>query len=347
MIFGHIQPKNIAAWSAITALAWLLAIGSYSFVWAVDVIQLKNGDQVSGDILSMEDRVLTVETDYADIIKIDWDDVKGLISDEPIWVSFHEEAVIPEGVGIREGDRLIVFRLDPDSPVQLDKVKTINLFELSYRGTLSIGGSFTSGNTDTQATNASGILTINKGWHRIILDGRANRGKADGELTAKNGSLSARWDYFLTRRAYIPVINFSEYDQFQNLSYRSTSIVGGGYDVLDKRANFLTVSAGPTAIYENFSTEPSTITAGFSWLARWEMEFLQGDLKVWHNHIGTRNFGRGDAVRIYAVQGIRVEIYKDLSVNLEYNVRYNSEPAEDRKTTDSTIILGLSLDIQG
>jgi len=107
MTFCHIQPKDIVAWSAITTLAWLLAIGSYSVVWAVDVIQLKNGDQVSGDILSMEDRVLIVDTDYAKIIKIDWDDVKGLNSDEPIWVSFHDGAVILDGVGVREGDRLI------------------------------------------------------------------------------------------------------------------------------------------------------------------------------------------------------------------------------------------------
>ncbi|MCA9423051.1 MAG: hypothetical protein KC592_18675, partial [Nitrospira sp.] len=67
MIFWHFQPKNIAAWSAVMTLAWLLSIGGYSVVWAVDVIKLKNGDQVSGDILSMEDTVLTVDTDYADI----------------------------------------------------------------------------------------------------------------------------------------------------------------------------------------------------------------------------------------------------------------------------------------
>jgi len=347
MIFGHIQLKDIASWSAIMLLAWLLLIGSYSVGLAVDVIQLKNGDQVSGDILSMEETVLTVDTDYADILKIDWDDVKGLISDEPIWVSFHDGAIIPDEVGIREGDRLIVFRLDPDGPIQLDKIKAINLFELSYRGSFTLGGSVTSGNTDTQAINGSGTLTINKGWHRIILDGRANRGEADGKLTAKNGALNSRWDYFLSKRAYMPVINFSEYDKFQKLTYRTTTVVGAGYDLLDKRANFLTAAAGPTVIYENYSTQAATVIAGLSWLARWELEFLKGDLKLWHHHIGTRDIGRDNAVRVNAVQGISAKIYKDLSVSLEYNVRYNSQPADDRKTTDSTIIFGLTLDIQG
>ncbi|MCW5785433.1 MAG: hypothetical protein KIT39_19145 [Nitrospirales bacterium] len=70
--------------------------------------------------------------------------------------------MIPDGVGVRDGDRLILFRLDPGGPVQLDKIKTINLFEMSYRGNIGLGGSATSGNTSTETINASGTLTVNK-----------------------------------------------------------------------------------------------------------------------------------------------------------------------------------------
>jgi putative salt-induced outer membrane protein YdiY len=77
------------------------------------------------------------------------------------------------------------------------------------------------------------------------------------------------------------------------------------------------------------------------------LEFLGGDLKLWHDHIGTRDIGRDDPVRVNANQGISVTIYEGLSIRFEYNVRYNSKPADDRKTTDSTIIFGLSLDILG
>jgi len=334
-------------WLALCFALGIVNLIDPSPVSAADVILLKNGDRVSGEIITMEDTVLTVDTDYADVINIDWDDVNGLTSDKPLWVSFHDGAVIPEGVGVRAGDRLILFRLEPDGPIPLNKIKTINLFELSYRGNIGLGGSATSGNTSTETINASGTLTVNKGWHRIILDGRANRGKAQGEINAQNANLNTRWDYFLMERAYIPFINFLEYDKFQNLSLRSTSIIGLGYDILDRRANFLTFAAGPTAVYENFSTEPSTLTAGFSWQTRWDLEFLGGDLKLWHNHMATRDIGRDDAVRLSANQGVSVKIYKDLSIRFEYNIRYNSKPAEDRKTTDTTIIFGLSLDLLG
>ncbi len=314
---------------------------------AADVILLKNGDRVSGEIITMEDTVLSVDTDYADVIYIDWDDVDGLTSEKPLWVSFHEDAVIPDDIGVRDGDRLILFRLEPGGSIQLGQIKTINLFELSYRGLLSLGGSATSGNTDTQSLNASGTLTVYKGWHRFIIDGRANRGKAQGEVNAQNASLNSRWDYFLTKRAYIPFINFLEYDKFQSLSLRSTTIIGAGYDILDHRANFLTVAAGPNIVYQDFTSEPSQIIPGFSWQTRWNLEFFKGDLKFWHDHTGTRDIGHDNATRLTANQGVSVTIYNDLSIRFEYNVGYNSKPAENRKSTDTTITFGLSLDFLG
>ena len=105
--------------------------------------------------------------------------------------------------------------------------------------------------------------------------------------------------------------------------------------------------AGPTAVHENFTSKPSTVTPGLSWQVRWDLEFLGGDLKLWHNHLGTQDIGQGNAVRLNAKQGISVGFYKDLSIRLEYYMRYNSQPAEDRKSTDTTIIFGLGLDLLG
>lgn len=215
---------------------------------ATDVMLFKNGDCVSGDSITMEETVLTIHTDYADVIKIDWDDVSELISEKPLWVACHDGAVIPDDVGVRDGDGLILFRLEPGAPVQLDNIKASNLVELSYPGNIGLGGA-TSGNTSTETINASGTLMVNKGWHRFILDGRANRGKADGKITAQNTALNTRWDYFLSKRPYIPFINFLEYDKFQDLFFRSATVIGAGYDILDRR---------PTSVHLRYT--PGTIT---------------------------------------------------------------------------------------
>ena len=97
MIHFSLQAREAAAWKTMLLAVCALVFRTLSESWATDVIQLKNGDRVSGDIITMEDTVLTVDTDYADVIKIDWDDVDGLTSDKPLWVAFHDGAVIPDG----------------------------------------------------------------------------------------------------------------------------------------------------------------------------------------------------------------------------------------------------------
>ncbi|WP_447965409.1 hypothetical protein [Nitrospira sp. Ecomares 2.1] len=73
-----------------------------------DVVFLENGDRVSGDLIAFDDTVLAIDTDYADIVNIDCDDVAGLTPDSPLWLAFHDGAIIPDGLGTRDGDRLIL-----------------------------------------------------------------------------------------------------------------------------------------------------------------------------------------------------------------------------------------------
>jgi hypothetical protein len=106
------------AWIALSLALVMWSVWGTMAVHAADVILLKNGDRVSGDIITMEDTVLTVDTDYADVIKIDWDDVDGLTSDKPLWVSFHEGAVIPTEVvwGLAEASPPGTLTLNPSMP---------------------------------------------------------------------------------------------------------------------------------------------------------------------------------------------------------------------------------------
>lgn len=142
MTLWHFQPNNIPPCSVIMTLARILASASSSFVWTADVIQLKNGARFPGAFFRWKIRVLTVDADYTDIIKIDRDDVNGPTSDKPLWVSFHKGRSFWMS-SVSGGDRLILFRLKPVAPVPLNRIKTINLFDLSYRGTVSLGGSVT------------------------------------------------------------------------------------------------------------------------------------------------------------------------------------------------------------
>ena len=141
----------------ILAILWLPILAPA--VSRADEVILKSGDPVHGKILGMEDEQLEIDTDFAGKIKIDWEDIQSLTSDRRLFLIFYSEAEIPEGVGIRDGDQLIVTKLEAGGPIRFSDVKAINARALYYRGNLNVGGNYTSGNTETQALNLSGSYT--------------------------------------------------------------------------------------------------------------------------------------------------------------------------------------------
>jgi putative salt-induced outer membrane protein YdiY len=312
-----------------------------------DVVVLKNGDRITGRIIKMESKRLEIDVSFADIIKIKWDDIQSITSEQAMSVKLYGEVDLPEDAGERRVDRLIVYTLGAGGAIPLQDVRAINFAEHDYRGYLSAGGNQTSGNTKTQALNISGNLTYRRLEHRYYLDGKYNRAQADGEDTANNAAFSLRYDYFLTRRGYVGGFNLAETDQFQDLSLRDTSGVVLGYDLLDREHHNLTIAAGPAAVYQDFTSDPATVTPSATGLLRYQFMLRGDDVVFFQKTQAFKDLGHGAATRVNADQGFRVSILNtNWSVNLEYDIRYNSLPVSGKQTLDTNIIFGFSYDLK-
>lgn len=310
------------------------------------VVVLKNGDRITGRIVKMESKRLEIDVPFSDIIKIKWDDVQSITSERPMSVKLYGEVDIPEDAGERRLDRLIVSTLGIDGAIRLQDVRAINFAENDYRGYISAGGNQTSGNTKTEALNISGNLTYRRLEHRYNLDGKYNRAQADGEDTANNAAFNVKYDYFLTRRVYVGGFNLAETDQFQDLNLRDTGGLLLGYDLLDREHHNLTIAAGPAGVYQDFTTDPATVTPSTTGLLRYEFMFRGDDVIIFHKSQAFRDLGHGSATRVNADQGFRVKFTNNWRINFEYDIRYNSEPVADKKTVDTNIIFGFSYDLK-
>ncbi|MDN5940271.1 MAG: DUF481 domain-containing protein [Nitrospira sp.] len=310
------------------------------------VVVLKSGDRISGRIVKMEKERLEIDPPFSDIIKIKWADVQSITSERPMSVKLYGELPLPENAGEQRLDRIIVYWLGEGGTIKLEDVRAINFAENDYRGYISVGGNQTSGNSETQALNVSGNLIYRRLEHRYTLDGKYNRGQADGTDTANNGAFSIKYDYFLAPRIYMGALNLVESDQFQDLSLRNTSGLILGYDLLDREHHNLTIAAGPAAVYQDYTTEPATITPSMAGILRYQYMIRGDDVIFFQQTQGFKDLGHGSATRVNADQGIRVKITKNWRVNFEYDLRYNSLPVEGRKAVDTTIIFGFSYDFK-
>ena len=308
-----------------------------------DRIVLRNGDRITGEIISMEENMLKVKTFYAGKIMIQWEDVASIVAQKPLSVEIREkehDSVTDDFPTIM---RLTVNSLTGKEGIPLERVERINVPKYRYTGTTDIGGNRTEGNTDTTAFNASAETTIWSRRHRLDLSGKYAFSQADGIDTANNARGTLRYDYFLTKRLFVTASEFLEQDQLQELDLRSTSGVGIGYQVIDTPVHRLSGYIGPAFVYEQFRQSQATKTSTFTWDIEWEFELFTDHLRAFHKQAGFRDVAgdRNDALRWIAEQGLRITLHADLYLKLAYDFRFNSDPAPGRKKSDQAFIWGV------
>jgi putative salt-induced outer membrane protein YdiY len=313
-------------------------------VWSDDV-SLKNGDRLTGEVVKMQEETLILKTTYGGEIKIAWKEIQGLISTNPLRLQLRDGSVLRGRVSSPAPNQAIVTGepFGSSAAMSLSDIQAINPPPpVVYTGALNFGGNITAGNTQTTALNASVRFTARAKRQRFGLEAKYNYGEVDGKISARNSLLGLNYDFFVTKKVYPTVFILFEQDTFQDLSLRSTAGAGIGYQFLDTVRTKLSGDLGMAYANENFRTQPDTGTASGRWSVTLNHEFIPDRLIFFHHHEGFYDVKAPNAYRIRADQGVRLPIYKGLSLNLEFNMRYNSNPAPGRKTTDQAYIIGIS-----
>ncbi len=312
-----------------------------------DEVLLSNGDRLSGQIMKMEDDVLTLRTNYGGEIKITWGEVRNLKSDKPITLKVpgKSNGIVSDFL-IGGYDFIEVNDLSPDNPVPLANIRGINIGYVQYQGNFTLGGNSTSGNTSTKAVNGAARLTVRADRHRLFVEAKYNYGDADGRLTARNSMAQAKYDYFISKKVFLDAFGLWEKDTFQNLQFRNTLGAGIGYQFFDTGLTSLSTSVGLGYVSEHFTTTPQTQTPSSRWGVRFQHKLIPDRLTIFHKHDGFYDLSHGNGMRINADTGLRVFVYKDFYFNLEYDLRLNTQPAPGRQKLDEAFIFGIGYELK-
>ena len=317
-------------------------------VWA-DEVHLANGDLLTGTIVKLEGGSLTLNTTYAGDINIDWKEVRGLSSQEPLTIEIGEGAQFRGTVELAEPGQVRI--LDPETgsirPVSVASIQAINPPpEFRYKGETSLGGNQLSGNTDTAALNFSTLWTFSLRQHRLVLGGKYNYSEAGGSVTARNARANIGYKYFFYKKMFLDLDQLFEQDTFQDLTLRSTTTVAIGYQFLDTARHKLEGSGGLGYVYQDFTTEPTAKDPTARWSLRWEWSAVPDRVVIFHRQQGFRDVGSDSkALRWNADQGVKITVYKKLYLNFEFDFRFNSKPAGGRQKTDEAIIYSLGWEV--
>ncbi|GJL51549.1 MAG: hypothetical protein NPIRA01_27760 [Nitrospirales bacterium] len=314
---------------------------------------------MTGTIVRMEEGALIFKTTYGGEFSLDWSVIEGLSSANPLTIELLDGSRIRGSVVTSDPEEVIM--VDPkeivtpkeEPPVKLQKIPLSMIASINplpvfrYSGNTSLGGNRTAGNSSTQAVNASLDWTFRfRKAHRAGFGGQYNYGEANEIVTARNSRGRFNYDYFVSEKVFLNFDELFEQDSFQDLTVRSSTTVGLGYQVFDEEEHSLSAVVGPGYVLQDFRSRKTIQNPTALWAVDWKYWLISNGVEVFLNHQGFQDFGKqSTAVRINSQQGLRIKLNQYMYVTFEYDIRFNSQPLFGNKKLDEALIFGIGLDV--
>ena len=329
-------------WRVFVGLALVLLTQGLAFA---DLVVMKNGDRLSGTILTLAEGLLELETDYAGVIKLQAAQIAEVSSEQPHELRLTSGEVLKGALTPMEGQRLQVGASADRAATVVDWAQVAALNPPApqpsrWQGDLTLGGTMKSGNTDSRETTvaASGVRRTDR--DRISLKLRYSYGEEDGERTAENTYGAMKYDYFVTKKLYTFLSLEFLIDQFKDLNLRTVVGPGLGYQLLDEEDRALALEAGVAYFNEDRDTaeDESWLTARlganlyyrlFDWLV------FRDDLLVYPS------LETGGEYQLRNEASLSTALSSSWALNFTNIYEHDSQPAEGVDSDDLTWILGL------
>lgn len=213
----------------------------------------------------------------------------------------------------------------------------------TWKGNVGAGISMKDGNTESTSINLKGEYTSERKRDNIYFNALAlyevvtNKDTDVDEETVNEQRATAKYEYKHTLRLYSFFNQYFEHDEIENLNYRLISSPGIGYRFVLKDALKYKAEAGPSYARERFQRgileESLGIRVGqyFDWkilpttafYAKAEYVQSAEDSADW---------------RLDSSMGIKHNLTKSLSLNLELLDQYDNTPGVDKEKEDRAVI---------
>jgi putative salt-induced outer membrane protein YdiY len=322
-----------------------LIIACFTIPTIADEIVLKNGDRISGRTTRLQDGKLTIETDYAETVVVDWDQVIMLKTDTPLHVTF------PDGTSRKTSALFYREGMDADLPEeeagQLERIEAGRVAGLSVKPgprvkistNVNAGLSQERGNTDTDTYYVNADLVARSQKQRFTFVGELSNEKTDGVNTSESWQAIGKYDYFLSPKWFLYGSALFENDRFADLNLRSTLGAGGGYQIFESDPLNLSIALGPSYVNEDFIAAEDDDYFAAQWILNYDQAFFDKLFQLFHSDLATVGLEDIDQWQVKTRQGLRFFLYKGLTWTLQYNYDYNNSPSEAaEKKWDSKLL---------
>ena len=342
-------------------MACMLLLGIANITLADQVI-LKNGDIISGRVVSKSGDVLTFNTSYAGDIRISWKEVSTLSTDQPVATLLDDDSYLNTSLLPAERGSVRVTVRDTPEPGEFDhqpiENKAYGLDDIlyinptpeesgrgyRYSGRANLAFTDTSGNSDNQQLHVDAEIQKRARAWRYTLGGETNRAKDQNLTSVSNRRLYGSYDSFFTGSDFLYVHGALENDRFRDIRLRSVAGVGYGYQVYETETTKLSLKGGPDLV----SVERYDAANEFFGALGWHVDFTHKTdyftttpIEIFHAQDGYRGLNSDGDILLKTRTGVRIPLREGFIATAQYNFDWESNPAPDRLNADRKLLIGI------
>jgi putative salt-induced outer membrane protein YdiY len=302
---------------------------------AADEVRLKNGDRLTGTVVSLDKGVLKFDTGHG-VLDLRWADVTALGVVNPIIVTVTGQPAQTVTMVIGDNGQVT---LQPGAAIALADVVALVRPEppLKITGGANAGVLRTSGNTDVSSLRLDGEVVAKAGRNRYSGSGVVNRTSDGDDETARNATASARYDRFFSRRVYANASSIFTNDKFRDVDLRTALGLGLGYQLADNERFKVGVEGGYGYVNEDFGVAEDDSYHALRETLSADAYFGAKRLVLFHRNDVFFGVTGEDNLFVQTRNGARVALVGGLVATLQYDIDYDRSPSPGRKNSDQAV----------
>ena len=340
-------------------IAIMFAAAGVAFVASADVIELKDGDRLTGTVKTIaSDGTVTFASKYAGEVKVKAADIVKLQSDTEVELQFKDDDRDNEKGFVSvatPGEYTFAPAGAPSRKLDLNELNAVNPEESTWHGAANISLAAARGNSYGSSGAINGNISRRFKRDRVSADAsystaRSGKEKSKTSKTEDRIVANVQHDHFWLSKLYTYENGKYEHDRQQNLEWRFRLGAGLGYQWLDGR-NFESIGKvsfsqeiGLAYTQERFRKtshpENSYASVRYAHHLTWDPKWVE-NLSFFHNLeylVDTKTF---KDYQINTDVGAKLAISKAWQLTGKIEWLYNSEPADGLAKGDTRYFLGL------
>ena len=307
-----------------------------------DVVEVLNGDRVTGTLNNLTSGRLTFDTPYAGKIYIDWKQVRGIETTSKYEVDLMNGQTITGAIAtVQPGEYLI--GSERSATILASDIVAIRtppevhggLFS-DWHATTDFGYTTTRGNTHTTQLALQFQPQRRSVRDTIKLDIQALSGLANGGDTNRQ-SLETRYDRFVSPRLFYFIVGKSEHDRLEALKLRVRQGSGLGIRMKLGATTQLSTLSGFSFVEEHFSGQDFNHNSEGLFGYEFETRAI-APFQITSRAQFLPNFANLGRFRSEWDTAIRVPFARHVNFGVRLFHRFDSEPAAGARKADYGLI---------